>query len=60
MELFAIEDKNGIKTVRINNPKKKNALNKKAYMALATILNEAGADNKVKCVVITGVGDFFR
>lgn len=60
MEIFGIEDKNGIKIITINNPEKKNALNKKAYIALAEILNKAGADDRVKCVVITGEGDFFR
>lgn len=60
MEFFEISDSNGIRTVRINNTKKKNAINKQAYYALARILNEAGQDVNVKCVVITGNGDFFR
>lgn len=60
MEFFEISDSNGIRTVRINNTKKKNAINKQAYQALARILNESGQDVNVKCVVITGNGDFFR
>ena len=59
-EIFEIAEKNGIKIVTINNPRKKNALNRKAYIALADILNEAAKDVTVKCVVLTGKGDFFR
>lgn len=60
MEFFDISDNGGIRTVVINNPKKKNALNKLAYQSLADILNAGGADDQVKCVVLTGKGDFFR
>lgn len=60
MEFFEIETNNGIRTVTISNPKKKNAVNKPAYLALAKILNTAATDDQVKCVVLTGKGDFFR
>jgi enoyl-CoA hydratase/carnithine racemase len=60
MEFFEIKDDCGIRTVTINNAKKKNALNRNAYQALADILNESGAHDSVKCVVISGKGDFFR
>lgn len=60
MEFFRIEDKNFVRTVTINNPRKKNALNKKAYFALGEILDAAGKDDKVKALVLTGNGDFFR
>lgn len=60
MDLLEVEDKNGIRTVTINNVRKKNALSKDAYLALADVLNNAGKDEKVKCVVLTGKGDFFR
>lgn len=60
MEFFEVSDNSGIRTVRINNQKKKNAINKKAYQALADILNKAATDDAVKCVVVTGRGDFFR
>lgn len=60
MEFFKIEDKNCVRTVTINNPRKKNALNKHAYFALGEILDAAGKDGKVKAVVLTGTGDFFR
>lgn len=60
MDHFEIGDKSGIRRVCINNTRKKNALNKSAYFALGNILNEAAADEQVKCVVLIGKGDFFR
>ncbi|MGL5405347.1 MAG: enoyl-CoA hydratase-related protein [Propionibacteriaceae bacterium] len=60
MEFFEVENKNGIKIVRFNNVRKRNALNKKAYYALGDILNEAAKDPKTKAVVLTGNGEFFR
>lgn len=60
MEYFQVADKNYIRTVTFNNPRKKNAISRPAYLALAEIMNAAGKDDKVKAVVISGVGDFFR
>lgn len=60
MDLLEISDKNGIRTISINNLKKKNAINKKTYFAIAQSLNEAGLDSQVKAVVLTGKGNFFR
>lgn len=60
MELLNISFSKGIRTITIVNPKKKNAINKKTYLALAQVLNDAASDEKVKCVVLTGSGDFFR
>jgi peroxisomal 3,2-trans-enoyl-CoA isomerase len=60
MDIFEVEDIGTIRKITINNPRKKNALNRKAYIAMAKLLNEAGKDNKVKCLVLTGKGDFYR
>lgn len=60
MDLLEVEDKNGIRTITINNVRKKNALTHPAYQALAAILNNTGNDGEIKCVVLTGKGDFFR
>lgn len=60
MEFFQVTDKNFIRTVTINNPRKKNAISRPAYLALAEIINAAAKDEKVKAVVVTGAGDFFR
>lgn len=60
MEYFEIEDLGSIRKITINNPRKKNAINRRAYMALAELLQKAGIDDRIKCVVITGKGDFYR
>lgn len=60
MEFFEIENLNSIRKIVINNPRKKNAMNREAYGALATLLNKAALDETVKCVVLTGKGDFYR
>lgn len=59
MEFFEISDGNGIRTVKINNPAKKNAMGNPAYLELGRILNTAADDDRVKCIVITGKGDIF-
>jgi enoyl-CoA hydratase/carnithine racemase len=60
MEFFRIEDDKGIRKVTTDNPRKKNAWNRAAYLALSQILDNAAKDNGIKAVVLTGVGDFFR
>jgi enoyl-CoA hydratase/carnithine racemase len=60
MEYFDVKDLNSIRKITIINPKKKNALNRRAYIELGKLLNEAGNDSKIKCVLITGHGDFYR
>lgn len=60
MEFFKTQDIGAIRKIIINNPRKKNALNRKAYVTLADLLNAAGKDDKIKCAVITGKGDFYR
>uniref|UniRef100_A0A182Q7N2 Enoyl-CoA hydratase n=1 Tax=Anopheles farauti TaxID=69004 RepID=A0A182Q7N2_9DIPT len=45
--------------VTINNPRKKNALNKQTYQDLADTLNAANQDEQVNVVVLTGTGDFY-
>ncbi|CRK88666.1 CLUMA_CG002355, isoform A [Clunio marinus] len=59
MEFLKIKDKNGLRVVTISNPKKKNALSRIIYNAFADVLNTAAKDDNIKCVVITGEGDFY-
>ncbi|XP_070496046.1 enoyl-CoA delta isomerase 2-like [Chironomus tepperi] len=59
MDFFEIENLNSIRKITINNPRKRNALDREAYLALATLLNKAATDETVKCVVLTGKGDFY-
>lgn len=60
MEFFEVSDINSIRKITITNLKKKNAMNRAAYRALSALLNSAGTDDKIKCVVLTGKGDFYR
>ncbi|CAO1410300.1 unnamed protein product [Diamesa tonsa] len=55
-----VSTKNFIRTILIDNPRKKNAWNRAAYVGLKVLLNEADKDDNVKCVVITGgTADFY-
>jgi len=49
----------GIKTIRINRPDKKNALTMAMYAAMADALARADEDPKTRVVLITGSGDSF-
>jgi enoyl-CoA hydratase/carnithine racemase len=59
MGVFKIENNKGIQVVTIHNPKKKNALNKAAYLELSEILDNAARDQSLKALVLTGSDDFF-
>jgi len=50
---------NGVMTLTMNRPEKKNALTHAMYAALADGLAAAGADDQVRVVLITGSGDSF-
>ncbi|XP_049290471.1 enoyl-CoA delta isomerase 2 [Anopheles funestus] len=45
--------------VTINNPRKKNALNKQAYQDVTDTLNAANKDDGINVVVLTGTGDYY-
>uniref|UniRef100_A0A1A9W7M0 Enoyl-CoA delta isomerase 2, mitochondrial n=1 Tax=Glossina brevipalpis TaxID=37001 RepID=A0A1A9W7M0_9MUSC len=45
--------------VQFNNPKKRNCLNRSAYIEITRVLCEAAQDDEVTIVVFTGVGDFY-
>jgi enoyl-CoA hydratase/carnithine racemase len=53
------ERSDGIQTLRINRPDKKNALNLAMYKALADGLREADSDNSVRVILISGSDDCF-
>jgi enoyl-CoA hydratase/carnithine racemase len=54
-----VTDADGIRTIRINRPDKKNALTQAIYAALAKALAEGEADTSVRVFVVTGTGDVF-
>ncbi|MCV7261088.1 enoyl-CoA hydratase/isomerase family protein [Mycobacterium shimoidei] len=52
-------DRNGVRTLTLNRPKRKNAINPQLWIALAEALTAAGTDPGVRAVVITGAGGAF-
>ncbi|WOE74584.1 enoyl-CoA hydratase-related protein [Alterisphingorhabdus coralli] len=48
-----------IATIMLNRPGARNALSEEVIAALVDALDEAEADSKVSCVVLTGAGDSF-
>jgi enoyl-CoA hydratase/carnithine racemase len=52
-------DRNGVRTLTLNRPQRKNAINRELWIALADALRAAGNDREVRAVVITGAGDAF-
>merc|ERR1712142_30319 len=52
-------DRDGVRTITLNRPEKRNAFDQSMFPMLATILEEASNDEDVKACVITGAGDSF-
>ena len=52
-------DRNGVRTLTLNRPERKNAINRELWIALADALTAAGKDRGVRAVVITGAGGAF-
>lgn len=50
---------NGVRIIKINRPKKKNAMNANIYTKLAHLLNEDANNDKVSITIITGTGEYF-
>src|SRR3954468_6989534 len=50
---------NGVLTLTLNRPEKKNALTRAMYQALGDAIDAAGADAQVRCVLIQAEGDVF-
>ncbi|MEY3574858.1 MAG: 2,3-dehydroadipyl-CoA hydratase, partial [Actinomycetota bacterium] len=50
---------NGVATVTINRPQRKNAVTGDMWALLAETFRSLAADTEVRCVVITGAGGEF-
>ncbi|KAA0191426.1 enoyl-CoA delta isomerase 2, mitochondrial-like isoform X2 [Hyalella azteca] len=55
--LVTVED--GLRIIKLNRPKKKNALNPEMYFRWTELMHEAAKDDKTVLTAITGAGDFF-
>ncbi|CAH1108656.1 unnamed protein product [Psylliodes chrysocephalus] len=51
--------RDGLKTIKINRPERKNALNSTAYRELTKILNKDATNDKIVVTILTGIGDYF-
>ena len=56
---FVFESRNGVSTIRLNDPEKLNALTFETYRELENIMADLAHDRDVKVVVITGTGKGF-
>jgi enoyl-CoA hydratase/carnithine racemase len=52
-------DHDGVRTLTLNRPQRKNAINRDLWIALADALTAAGKDPGVRAVVLTGAGGAF-
>src|ERR1700735_1195399 len=52
-------DREGVRTLTLNRPRRKNAINRELWLALAEALTAAGKDSDVRAVVITGAEGAF-
>ncbi|OBI40715.1 enoyl-CoA hydratase [Mycobacterium kyorinense] len=52
-------DRNGVRTLTLNRPRRKNAINRQLWIALAEALTAARNDRGVRAVVLTGAGGAF-
>ncbi len=52
-------DRDGVRTLTLNRPQRKNAINRQLWIDLAAALTAAGSDRSVRVVVVTGAGDAF-
>lgn len=53
------EDRDGVRTLTLNRPRRKNAINPELWIALRDALHSAGHDRGVRALVITGAGGSF-
>lgn len=53
------EDRDGVRTLTLNRPRRKNAINPQLWLALRDALDAAGHDPGVRALVIAGAGGSF-
>ncbi len=58
-ELVLTEFADGVMTISLNRPDKKNALSQVMYVDLAAAIAKAETDNSVRCVLLKGTDDCF-
>ena len=58
-ELVSVTDQDGVRTIRMRRPEKKNALNAEMYAAMAKALAGANLERGVRCLLIAGAPGAF-
>src|SRR6186997_599463 len=58
-ELVSVTDQDGVRTIRMRRPDKKNALNAEMYAAMAKALAGANLERGVRCLLIAGAPGAF-
>ena len=53
------EDRDGVRTLTLNRPRRKNAINPELWVALRDALHAAGRDRGVRALVLAGAGGSF-
>jgi 2-(1,2-epoxy-1,2-dihydrophenyl)acetyl-CoA isomerase len=53
------EDRDGVRTLTLNRPRRKNAISPELWAALADAFRHAAADRSVRALVLTGAGGAF-
>ncbi|MER5787438.1 enoyl-CoA hydratase-related protein [Streptomyces sp. NPDC001980] len=59
MSVLLTSDAGGVRTLTLNRPHRRNAIDAELWEALATALREAGDDTTVRALVLTGAGGAF-
>ena len=59
MPVVTTEDRGAVRHVVLNRPEKRNAMNGELVLGLGSALEEAAADDAVRCVVVRGEGAMF-
>lgn len=55
----AVSDRGAVRVLEMHRPAKKNAIDVRMATELARALDEAGADDSVRAIVVTGAGDAY-
>jgi len=58
-QVLLVDDADGVRTLTFNRPDAMNAFNQELWYATADALDQAGADDAIRCVLLTGAGRAF-
>lgn len=58
-QMLLINKHDGIATITLNNPSKKNAVNRQMHIELEHVWDDVDADPEIKVVILTGAGNAF-